>query len=137
MQNNSFDTSVELHNALLIAYREKYTHVILYLQDDDKFLINIVEEDNGDLIKKIKIEESLLSNLASDSSKAHSRKNSAENPLMAGVPVVSFEKHLSRIISEEKYTVVIIKQRGTPPNVSRVLEAIISPGTNFDFVLNS
>ncbi len=64
-------------------------------------------------------------------------ENSQENPLMAGVPVVSFEKHLSRIIAEEKYTIVIIKQRGTPPNVKRVLEAIISPGTNFDFVLNS
>ncbi|MCK5110456.1 MAG: DNA mismatch repair protein [Arcobacteraceae bacterium] len=64
-------------------------------------------------------------------------ENSQENPLMAGVPVVSFEKHLIRIIAEEKYTIVIIKQRGTPPNVKRVLEAIISPGTNFDFVLNS
>ena len=64
-------------------------------------------------------------------------ENSQENPLMAGVPVVSFEKHLNRLISEEKYTIVIIKQRGTPPNVKRVLESIISPGTNFDFVLNN
>ncbi len=64
-------------------------------------------------------------------------ENTQENPLMAGVPVVSFEKHLSRIIACEKYTVVIIKQRGTPPNVKRVLEAIISPGTNFDFIQNS
>ena len=64
-------------------------------------------------------------------------ENSQENPLMAGVPVVSFEKHLNRLISEEKYTIVIIKQRGTPPNVKRVLESIISPGTNFDFVLSN
>ncbi len=64
-------------------------------------------------------------------------ENSQENPLMAGVPVVSFEKHLSRIIAEEKYTIVIIKQKGTPPNVIRILESIISPGTNFDFILNT
>ena len=64
-------------------------------------------------------------------------ENSIENPLMAGVPTISFEKHLSRIIACEKYTIVIIKQKGTPPNVKRVLEAIISPGTNFDFVVNS
>lgn len=64
-------------------------------------------------------------------------ENSEENPLMAGVPAVSLEKHLSRIISEEKYTIVLIKQHGVPPNVTRKLEAIISPGTNFDFTINN
>jgi DNA mismatch repair protein MutS len=64
-------------------------------------------------------------------------ENSEENPLMAGVPSVSLEKHLSKIISEEKYTIVLIKQTGTPPNVQRVLDAIISPGTNFDFTVNA
>ncbi len=64
-------------------------------------------------------------------------ENSQTNPLMAGVPAVSFEKHINRIIQEQKYTIAIIKQIGTPPNVKRVLEAIISPGTNFDFAVNS
>ncbi|WP_331775229.1 MutS-related protein [Sulfurospirillum sp. 1612] len=63
-------------------------------------------------------------------------ENSKENPLMAGVPAVSFEKHLARIIAEQRYTVVIIRQRGVPPKVSRYLDAIISPGTNFDFVVD-
>ncbi len=64
-------------------------------------------------------------------------ENSQKNPLMAGVPAVSFEKHINRIIQEQKYTIAIIKQVGIPPNVKRVLEAIISPGTNFDFAVNS
>lgn len=64
-------------------------------------------------------------------------ENSQTNPLMAGVPAVSFEKHINRIIQEQKYTIVIIKQVGVPPNVRRVLEAIISPGTNFDFAVSS
>jgi DNA mismatch repair protein MutS len=64
-------------------------------------------------------------------------ENSQTNPLMAGVPAISFEKHINRIIQEQKYTIVIIKQIGMPPNVKRVLEAIISPGTNFDFAVNS
>lgn len=64
-------------------------------------------------------------------------ENSQTNPLMAGVPVVSFEKHINRIIQEQKYTIAIIKQVGTPPNVRRVLDAIISPGTNFDFAVSS
>ena len=63
-------------------------------------------------------------------------ENSAENPIMAGVPAIAFDKHLARIIAEQKYTVVIIKQRGTPPNVSRYLDTVVSPGTNFDFVID-
>jgi DNA mismatch repair protein MutS len=64
-------------------------------------------------------------------------ENSQTNPMMAGVPVVSFEKHLNRIIQEQKYTIAIISQKGLPPKVKRYLEAIISPGTNFDFAVNS
>ena len=63
-------------------------------------------------------------------------ENSQENPIMAGVPAISLDKHLARIISEQKYTVVLIKQKGVPPNVSRYLDTVVSPGTNFDFVLN-
>jgi DNA mismatch repair protein MutS len=55
---------------------------------------------------------------------------------MAGVPAVSFEKHLARIISEQKYTIAIIRQKGIPPNVSRYLDVVVSPGTNFDFVVD-
>ena len=64
-------------------------------------------------------------------------ENSQSNPLMAGVPAISFEKHINRIIQEQKYTIAIIKQVGVPPNVKRILEAIISPGTNFDFAISS
>jgi DNA mismatch repair protein MutS len=64
-------------------------------------------------------------------------ENSQTNRLMAGVPAISFEKHINRIIQEQKYTVVIIKQIGVPPKVKRTLDAIISPGTNFDFAVNS
>lgn len=46
-------------------------------------------------------------------------ENSKENPIMAGVPAIAFEKHLARIISEQKYTIAIIRQKGLPPNVSR------------------
>lgn len=63
-------------------------------------------------------------------------ENSAENPIMAGVPAISLEKHLARIIAEQKYTVVIIRQKGVPPKVSRYLDTVVSPGTNFDFVID-
>ncbi|AXH11575.1 MutS-related protein [Halarcobacter bivalviorum] len=63
-------------------------------------------------------------------------ENSKENPIMAGVPAISLEKHLARIISEQKYTVVLIRQKGVPPKVSRYLDTVVSPGTNFDFVID-
>ena len=63
-------------------------------------------------------------------------ENSKENPIMAGVPAISFEKHLARIIAEQKYTIAIVRQKGIPPNVSRYLDVVVSPGTNFDFVVD-
>ncbi|WP_198305584.1 MutS-related protein [Arcobacter vandammei] len=63
-------------------------------------------------------------------------ENSKENPIMAGVPAISFEKHLARIIAEQKYTIAIIRQKGIPPNVSRYLDVVVSPGTNFDFIVD-
>lgn len=63
-------------------------------------------------------------------------ENSKSNPILAGVPSISFEKHLARIIAEQKYTIAIIRQKGIPPNISRYLDVVVSPGTNFDFVVD-
>jgi DNA mismatch repair protein MutS len=63
-------------------------------------------------------------------------ENDQKNPLMAGVPSISLEKHLNRIIQMQKYTIVIIKQIGIPPKVKRIVDTIISPGTNFDYAIN-
>ncbi len=61
-------------------------------------------------------------------------ENSVKNPLLAGVPSVSVERYLNRIIQSKRYTVVLVKQKGEPPNVKRYVSNIISPGTNFDYV---
>ncbi|NPA51112.1 MAG: DNA mismatch repair protein, partial [Epsilonproteobacteria bacterium] len=62
-------------------------------------------------------------------------ENSIQNPLLAGVPSVSFDRYLNRLIESKKYTIVIVRQRGEPPNIKRYLSNIISPGTNIDFVI--
>ncbi|WP_151028926.1 MutS-related protein [Aliarcobacter cibarius] len=127
---------IHYHNSILEALEEDYTNVILYLQDNEKFLINAVKEDNSLLIDKIKQNNDINSLINLHSIKIDSRNNSKENPIMAGVPAISFEKHLARIIAEQKYTIAIIRQKGTPPNVSRYLDVVVSPGTNFDFVVD-
>ncbi len=62
-------------------------------------------------------------------------ENSVANPLMAGVPTVSIERYLSRLVQSRRYTIVIIRQKGVPPKVKRYVGNIISPGTNFDYLL--
>lgn len=61
-------------------------------------------------------------------------ETSIKNPLMAGIPSVSIEKYLSRLIDENKWTIILVKQEGIVPNISRKLDKIISPGTNINFL---
>jgi len=60
-------------------------------------------------------------------------ENSIKNPLLAGVPTVSIERYIARLISAKKYTIVIVKQKGVPPKIKRYISNIISPGTNFEY----
>ncbi|MEA3228168.1 MAG: DNA mismatch repair protein, partial [Campylobacterota bacterium] len=64
-------------------------------------------------------------------------ENSAKNPLLAGVPTVSFERYLNRLIAEQKYTIIIVKQKGVPPKLTRYISQVISPGTNFDHIIDN
>ena len=60
-------------------------------------------------------------------------ENSMKNPLLAGVPTVSIERYLARLINSKKYTIVMVKQKGLPPKVQRYVSNVISPGTNFEY----
>jgi DNA mismatch repair protein MutS len=114
-------------------YERKYGKDTVVLMEIGTFF-EVYEVDNEKLqIGKSKEIAELL-NIQLTRKNKNILENSVENPLMAGVPAISFEKHLSRIIAEEKYTVVVVKQRGTPPKVQRYIDAIISPGTNFEYV---
>ncbi|WP_300362808.1 HNH endonuclease [Hydrogenimonas sp.] len=62
-------------------------------------------------------------------------ENSVANPLMAGFPTVSLDRYLSRMVQSRKYTVVLVRQKGVPPKVRRYIANILSPGTNFDYLV--
>ena len=64
-------------------------------------------------------------------------ENSVRNPLLAGVPTVSIERYLARLINTQKYTIVMVKQKGVMPNVQRYVSNVISPGTNFEYQTES
>jgi len=57
-----------------------------------------------------------------------------KNPLLAGFPNHAIERYLQKLIDEEKYTIILIKQKGVPPKVTRYISDIISPGVNFDYI---
>jgi DNA mismatch repair protein MutS len=56
-----------------------------------------------------------------------------KNPLMAGFPNHALDRYLERLIEYNRYTIIIIKQKGLPPNVKRYLSEIISPGINMEY----
>jgi DNA mismatch repair protein MutS len=61
-------------------------------------------------------------------------ENSVKNPLLAGVPSISIDRYLARLIDMKKYTIVVVKQKGQPPNIKRYVANIISAGTNFEYI---
>ncbi|MDX4058255.1 DNA mismatch repair protein [Aliarcobacter skirrowii] len=116
-------------------FEEKYGNNALVLMEIGTFFeVYEVNNDEEKIGKAKEIAE--LLNIQLTRKNKNILENSKENPIMAGVPAISFEKHLARIIAEQKYTIAIIRQKGTPPNVSRYLDVVVSPGTNFDFVID-
>ena len=116
-------------------FEEKYgTNTVVLMEIGTFFEVYEVNNDEEQIGKAKEIAE--LLNIQLTRKNKTILENSAENPIMAGVPAIALEKHLARIISEQKYTVVIIRQKGLPPKVTRYLDTVVSPGTNFDFVID-
>jgi DNA mismatch repair protein MutS len=58
---------------------------------------------------------------------------SIKNPLMAGFPSNALDRYIEKLVEENRYTIIIIKQKGTPPKVTRYIADIISPGVNIEY----
>ncbi len=124
---------VEIYFELQEYLEEKYGEDTIILMEIGSFY-ELYEVDNEELsIGKAKEIANIL-NIQLTRKNKSILENSISNPLLAGVPSVSIDRYLSRLISFKKYTIVIIKQKGETPNIKRYLSNIISPGTNFDFV---
>jgi DNA mismatch repair protein MutS len=109
--------------------------VLIFLELGSFFEIYSVDNETMQIGKAKEVAEML--NIQLTRKNKSIAENSIKNPFMAGVPTVSFERHLNRLIQEQKFTIILIRQKGEPPNVTRYLHQIISPGTNFDYVADS
>ena len=123
----------EIYFDLQRHFETKYGEDTLILMEIGSFFE--LYEVNNDTLKIGKAKEiAQLLNIQLTRKNKTILENSIHNPLLAGVPSISLERYLSRLIALKKYTIVIIKQKGQPPHIKRYVANIISPGTNFEYL---
>jgi len=122
----------EIYFELQKHFEAKYGENTIILMEIGSFF-ELYEVNNDELkIGKAKEIAELL-NIQLTRKNKNIVENSIKNPLLAGVPTVSIERYLGRLINTKKYTIVIVKQKGLPPKVQRYVSNVISPGTNFEY----
>ncbi|WP_297432645.1 DNA mismatch repair protein [Sulfurimonas sp.] len=134
--NNKDKLLTQTYFDLQRHFEEKYgKDTVVFMEIGTFFEVYEVNNDEEQIGKAKEIAE--LLNIQLTKKNKRIVENSEKNPLLAGVPAVSFERYLSRLISEQKYTVIVVKQKGTPPKISRYISQIVSPGTNFDHIIDN
>ncbi len=117
-------------------FEEKYGRdTVVFMEIGTFYEVYEVNNDEVQIGKAKEIAE--LLNIQLTKKNKNIIENSDKNPLLAGVPAVSFERYLNRLISEQKYTVIVVKQKGNPPKISRYIAQIVSPGTNFEHIVDN
>ena len=126
----------EIYFELQKQFEQKYgKDTVVFMEIGTFFEVYEVNNDELQIGKAKEIAE--LLNIQLTKKNKSIIENSVKNPLLAGVPAVSFERYLARLIQEERYTIVVVRQKGAPPKVSRYIAEIISPGTNFDYLIDN
>lgn len=117
-------------------FEEKYGNdTVVFMEIGTFYEVYEVNNDEEQIGKAKEIAE--LLNIQLTKKNKNIIENSDKNPLLAGVPAVSFERYLNRLIQEQKYTVIVVKQKGSPPKISRYIAQIVSPGTNFEHIVDN
>ena len=134
--NNKEKLLTQSYFELQKFFEEKYgKDTVVFMEIGTFFEVYEVNNDDLQIGKAKEIAE--LLNIQLTKKNKNIVENSDKNPLLAGVPSVSFERYLSRLIAEQKYTIIVVKQKGNPPNISRYVAQIVSPGTNFDHIIDN
>jgi len=134
--NNKDKLLTQIYFDLQEYFENKYgKDTIVFMEIGTFFEVYEVNNDEMQIGKAKEIAE--LLNIQLTKKNKNIVENSEKNPLLAGVPAVSFERYLNKLISEQKYTIIVVKQKGTPPKISRYIAQIISPGTNFEHILDN
>ena len=126
----------EIYFDLQLFFEEKYgKNTIVFMEIGSFFETYEVNNETHQIGKAKEVSE--LLNIQLTRKNKSILENSVQNPLLAGIPAVSLDRYLSRLVQAKKYTIVLVRQKGEPPHVKRYISNIISPGTNFDYVIES
>ena len=126
----------EIYFDLQLFFEEKYgKNTIVFMEIGSFFETYEVNNETHQIGKAKEVSE--LLNIQLTRKNKSILENSLQNPLLAGIPSVSLDRYLSRMVQTKKYTIVLVRQKGEPPHVKRYISNIISPGTNFDYVIES
>ncbi len=134
--NNKEKLLTQTYFDLQEYFEEKYgSDTVVFMEIGTFYEVYEVNNDEMQIGKAKEIAE--LLNIQLTKKNKNIIENSDKNPLLAGVPAVSFERYLNRLIQEQKYTVIVVKQKGNPPKISRYIAQIVSPGTNFEHIIDN
>lgn len=134
--NNKEKLLTEIYFDLQLFFEEKYgSNTIVFMEIGTFFETYEVNNETHQIGKAKEVSE--LLNIQLTRKNKSIIENSLQNPLLAGIPAVSLDRYLNRIVQSKKYTVVLVRQKGEPPHVKRYIANIISPGTNFDYLIES
>jgi len=134
--NNKENLLTQTYFELQTYFEKKYgENTVVFMEIGTFFEVYEVNNDEMQVGKAKEMAE--LLNIQLTKKNKSIVENSDRNPLLAGVPAVSFERYLNRLIQEQKYTIIIVKQKGNPPKISRYISQIISPGTNFEHIVDN
>jgi len=130
--DNKKRSLIEVYLDLQVLFEEKYgPDTVVVMEVGSFYEVYGVDNSETKIGKPKEIAEIL--NLQLTRKNKSIKKNDAKNPLLCGFPTATFDRYIQRLVQENKYTIVIIKQKGLPPNITRYLDTILSPGVNFDF----
>jgi DNA mismatch repair protein MutS len=128
MAVNNKKTIIDEYFDYLTFYEEKYgKNVLVFIQIGSFYEIYEVVNSEEKIGKAGVVAELLNFQLT--------RKNKSipeidrGNPLLCGVPLNSFKRHLDTLSKLNKYTIIVISQVSEPPEPKREVTEIISPGT--------
>ncbi len=130
--NNPDRSLIEVYFDLQKNFEEKYgENTVVIMEVGSFFEVYGIENSEVKIGKSKEIAEIL--NLQLTRRNKSIQENSLKNPLLAGFPTAAFDRYIQRLIQENKYTLVLVRQAGEPPKVTRFVERILSPGVNFDY----
>ncbi len=126
---------IEIYFDLQRQFEEKYgSNTVVVIEVGSFFEVYGVDNENEKIGKPKEVAEIL--NLQLTRKNKTILQNTVKNPLLAGFPTGTFDRYIARLIQENKYTIVVVRQAGVPPKITRYVERIISPGVNFDYTLD-